>query len=511
MSQTPGAPPPPPSVTLEKLPTGIPGFDHISLGGLPRGRTTLVAGTAGSAKTVFAAQFLSAGVARGEPGVFVTFEESAADIRRNMAGFGWDIPAWEAEGRWAFVDASPQLELVVEAGPFDLGALWARVVHAVERVGARRVAIDALGSVFQRFDDQTAVRAELHRLGGLLKTLDVTTVMTGERSGEEGEIARYQVEEFVADNVILLRNVRDEERRRRTMEILKFRGTDHQKGEFPFSVLPHGGVHVIPLSAMELKQKSSNDRISTGNPDLDAMCGGGFFRDSVVLVSGATGTGKTLLTTSFVAGGATARERCLVFAFEESRDQLFRNAQGWGIDFERMEREGLLRVVCEYPEVVSLEDHLLRMKDAFDAFRPQRFVLDSLSALERVASARAFREFVIGLVSFAKERQVATVLTSTTPSLTGGSSVTEAHISSITDSILLLRYVELFGEMRRSLAVLKMRGSPHDKQFREYTIDGQGLHVGRAFRNVAGILAGNPVHAVQQGELDRLGGLFPEE
>jgi circadian clock protein KaiC len=262
---------------------------------------------------------------------------------------------------------------------------------------------------------------------------------------------------------------------------------------------------------MELKQKSSNDRISTGNAELDAMCGGGFFRDSVVLVSGATGTGKTLLTTSFVAGGVAAGERCLVFAFEESRDQLFRNAHGWGIDFERMEREGLLRVVCEYPEVVSLEDHLLRMKEAIDTLRPQRFVLDSLSALERVASTRAFREFVIGLVSFAKERQVATVLTSTTPSLTGGSSVTEAHISSITDSILLLRYVELFGEMRRSLAILKMRGSPHDKQFREYTIDGKGLHVGRPFRNVAGILAGNPVHAVQQGELDRLGGMFPEE
>ncbi|GAK53632.1 circadian clock protein KaiC [Candidatus Moduliflexus flocculans] len=336
--------------------------------------------------------------------------------------------------------------------------------------------------------------------------MGVTAVLTAERIAEYGEIARYGIEEFVTDNVIILRNVLEEEKRRRTIEILKFRGTSHQKGEFSFTIMPKKGMVIVPLSAIELKQKSSDLRITSGNSDLDNMCGGGFFRDSILLVSGATGTGKTLMVTEFTAAGAKKGERCLLFAFEESREQLFRNATGWGVDFRQLEEQGSLKVVAQYPEASSLEDLLISIKDTISAFKPQRVAVDSLSALERVSTVRSFREFVISVTSFIKHQEITGIFTSTTPTLLGGTSVTEAHISTLTDSIILLRYVEMYGEMRRGITVLKMRGSQHDKDIREFIIDGQGMHIGRAFRNVSGILSGNPVF--QPSEFDQLQGLF---
>ncbi len=492
------------SSSVRKIATGIASFDVIAKGGLPFNRTTLVSGTAGSGKTVFATQFLGAGIASGENGVFVTFEEAARDIRTNMRSFGWDLPKWERDGKLAIVDASPDPHVdVVESGGFDLAALLARVEHAVKRVGAKRVTVDSLGAVFSQFTDHSIVRRELFRIASALKAMNVTALLTSERIEEYGPIARYGVEEFIADNVMVLRNVLDGEVRRRTVEILKFRGTDHQKGEYPFTIIAGEGVVVIPLSAIQLRQHSSNLRISSGNADLDQMCGGGFFRDSVILVSGATGTGKTLTVTQFLEGGAAKGERCLLLAFEESREQLFRNASGWGVDFERMEREGMLKLVCDYPEIVGLEDWLITIQRAVQEFRPKRVALDSLSALERVGSIKAFREFVIGVTSFIKQQEITGLFTATTATLMGGSSITETHISTLTDSIILLRYVEMFGEMKRGITVLKMRGSIHDKGIREFTIDQKGMHLGRRFRNVTGVLSGAPVH-VSPEDLERV-------
>ncbi len=481
------------SLVFERLPTGIVGLDWVSQGGFPRGRATLVAGTAGSGKTIFSAQFLVTGIVqRGEAGVFVTFEESADDIRRNLHSLGWDVPKWERQKLWRFVDASPAPEASAVAGEYDLSGLLARVEHAVKEIDAKRVAVDSLGALFTYLADLRVVRSELHRIVSRLKNLDVTTVLTAERKEDYGDITRFNVEEFVADNVVILRNVLQLEKRRRTLEILKIRGSAHHKGVFPFTILPQEGVVLIPAAAIELKQKSSMKRISSGNRDLDKMCSGGFFRDSVVLVSGPTGTGKTLVATEFAAGGVNSHERVLFCGFEESREQLFRNATGWGHDFLKFEKSGRLRVRCVYPEAASLEEHLIQIQSWIKEFKPRRVVVDSVSALERTANPQGFREFLICLTAFIKQHEITGVFTSTTPNLMGETSITDANISTITDSIILLRYAELVGAMRRGITVLKMRGCFHDKAIREFTIDSTGMKIWGPFESLAGLLTGNP-------------------
>lgn len=480
---------------IPKLRTGIEGFDHVADGGLPEGRTTLVAGTSGSAKTLFACQYLAMGIILFEqPGVFVTFEEQVDDIRRNLKSFGWDIDAWEKNGMWKFIDVSPKGgEDTSTIGEYDLSAFISRIEQAVKKTNAVRVAIDSIGSVFSQFPEVHIVRRELFKTAMVLRKLRVTSIITAERLDEYGDISRFGVEEFIADNVVILRNVLTKEKRRRTVEILKFRGSNHKKGENPFTVLTERGLVIIPLSAMELKQRSSNIRVTSGVEELDRMCGGGFYRDSIILVSGATGTGKTLITTSFINGARANNERCLLLAFEESREQLFRNAKGWNMDFEKLERDGFLKVICVYPEVSSLEDHLLTIQSLVKEYKPARLAIDSLSALTRTSSEKGFREFIIALTSFLKHEEITGICTATTPLLTGGTSVTEGNISTITDTIILLRYVEMFGDMQRSISVLKMRGAKHDTSIRKFTIDDQGMHIGKPFEVVSGILSGNPV------------------
>ncbi len=490
--------------SVEKLETGIPGLDHILAGGLPKGRTTLLAGTAGSSKTVLATQFLAAGISQfGEPGVFVTFEEKPEQLRANCESFGWDIAGWEAAGTWAYVDASPDDTGAEFVGTYEFQGLYARIRAAVERTGAERLVVDGLAAVFSEYPDEGLVRRELRRLAELLREIGITALLTSERNEEFGAVARYGVEEYVADNVMILRNVLEAETVRRSIQVLKLRGTTHRKGQYPFTIDAKTGVNVLPLTSTKLHQPSGTDRVPSGNADLDSMLNGGYFRNSVILVSGATGTGKTLTVAEFLGAAQESGEKCLLSAFEESRDQMFRNARGWGIDFEGMEASGQLKVITLYPEEMSLEEHLLMIREELDTFQPTRYALDSLSALERVSTPRSFRQFILGTTSWLKERGITGMMTSTTPTLLGGESVTVSHISTLTDTIILLRYVEILGQVRRGIAVLKMRGSTHEKDIRELVIDDSGMNLGAPFTKVSGILAGMPTQA-PTSELDRL-------
>lgn len=472
---------------VTKFATGIPGFEHISRGGLPEGRATLVAGSSGSGKTVFGAQFLVEGIRQwDEPGVFVTFEESPRAIRANFASLCWPIAEWEAKGRWAFVDLSPDEEAAEVTGEFDLGALLPRIEHAVmSRVGARRLVIDSLGTLYSQYTDQHMVRRTLGQLMAAVRRMGITTLITVERTEEYGAVARFGVEEFVADSVVILRNDLDDKTRRRTIEILKMRGTTHQKGEYPFVVsVDAEGCEIIPLSAIELNQPASIERASFGIPDLDALCAGGLLRQSISLVAGPTGTGKTLITSHFLTG--CPADRSLLFEFEEGTDQLHRNATGWSLPFREQEEQGRLRLVAAYPETATLEDHLVRLKKEIERFQPDRVAVDSLSALERIAGRRAFQEFLIALAAYLRERGITALFTTNTSNLEGNGIATEAQISSMTDTIILLRYVDTGANIKRGLTVLKMRGSNQDKAIRAFTITEDGLQVGEPLPEARG-------------------------
>ncbi len=485
---------------LERVRTGVDAFDELVMGGLPRARTTVVGGTPGSGKTIFATQFLAHGITKyGENGVLVTFEEPPADIESNMRGFGWDLARWRKDGRLAVVDASPPANDELVMGDFDLAGLLARILHAVQSVHAKRVVLDSLTQLFDHFiGDPKILRRELFRISAALKRAGLTVLMTAERTSEYGEITRHRLEEFIADNVVILRNVLQREKRRRTIEVLKMRGSHHAEGEAPFTILGSHGLIAVPLSSLRLEQQSSVVRVTSGNPAIDEMCGGGFFRDSVTLVSGATGTGKTLLVTNFLAGGVAAGERAILFGYEESRGQLFRNATGWGVDFARMEDEGKLKVFCLYPEAQGLADHLLSIQNLVDELKPNRIAIDSISALERVAPDFGFREFLISLTSFIKKREIAGLYTATSKSLVGGETASEQHISTLTDSIILLRYMQEQDIMHRGLMMLKMRGSEHAKEIRRFTIDGTGMHLGEPFKAAPNVFSGEEIDSYRR-------------
>ncbi|MBF2017073.1 MAG: circadian clock protein KaiC [Rivularia sp. T60_A2020_040] len=491
---------------VEKIHTLIEGFDDVTHGGLPKGRTTLVSGTSGTGKTLFSLQFLYNGITHlEEPGIFVTFEESPSDIIKNAHIFGWDLQQLIEDGQLFILDASPDPEGQEVIGNFDLSGLIERLQYAIKKYKAKRISIDSVTAIFQQYEASGLVRREIFRLVARLKRLNVTTLMTTERREEYGPVATFGVEEFVSDNAIIFRNVLEGERRRRTIEILKLRGTTHMKGEYPFTITNHG-INIFPLGAMQLTQRSSNIRISSGVKYLDNMCGGGFFKDSIILATGATGTGKTLLVSKFLQEACHIGERSILFAYEESRAQLSRNATSWGIDFEELESQGLLKIICAYPESTGLEDHLQIIKSQISEFKPSRIAIDSLSALARGVSNNAFRQFVIGVTGYAKQEEITGFFTNTTTHFLGSNSITDSHISTITDTIILLQYVEIRGEMSRAINVFKMRGSWHDKGIREYTITREGPQIKNSFQDYERIISGVPtrVSIDEKAELSRI-------
>ena len=481
--------------SVRKLATGIRGFDHVAMGGLPARRATVVAGQAGSAKTVFAAQFLAEGVRRGEPGVFVTLEEPAADLRANLLTLGCDLTAWEAAGDWRFVDASPLARADAPHGhaPYSTETLAAQIGHAVDATGAERLVLDSLNAVLAMQEDVVAARQLLRSLIASLRGMGLTIVLTVETPGDPGgTLSRYGVEEFVADNVVLLRNVREGSYRRRTLEVLKMRGAMHHKGDVGFTVVPGQGLVVLPITAPHQLPDAGSERVSSGNAGLDRLTHGGLLRGSSALLSGPTGTGKTLLATQFAAEGAASGEPALVVAYEETPEQVRANGRALGHDFAAYEEQGLLHIASLYPEVASLDDHLVEIRALVERLQPTRLVIDSLSSLERLGSDQAYREFVISITSFIKTVGLASVRTAASSQLVGATSVTESHISGLIDTIVLFRHVEHDSALKRGILVLKMRGSSHEHQIRELSVQDGDLVVGEPFGGLGGVLTGQP-------------------
>ena len=475
---------------LQRVEVGIPGFDSLALGGLPQGRTTLLAGSTGSGKTVFGLQFLANGARDfDEPGVLVTFAEHPDDLIANSESFGWDLRGLVDDGRLVIVDAAPDPEAVV-SGRFDFGGLSSRIAHALAQVRGKRLVLDPIDALLAGFSAAAEVRRAFAAMVSELRPLGATTLLAAERSGTNGYVARYGAEEFIAENVVILRNELDAEYRRRTVEILKLRGAEHGKGEFPFVINPKVGIELVPFSIIEAPRDAASEKMSLGVPELDEMCGGGIYRDSLVMVTGATGTGKTLMSVQFIAAGLAAGERALLLSFEENPSQLTRNARSWGVDLETPQRDGRLRIVSRYPERVGLEDLLVEIKHNIDEFAPQRFSIDSMTALEHNTPPRAFREFGVGLTGFLKARGVGSLMTTTLPSLLGGEHATAVYLSTITDSIIALRYYDLDSEIRRAVLVLKLRGGGHSHAMHEYEITDSGMRVLGPIRGVRGILAG---------------------
>jgi circadian clock protein KaiC len=475
---------------LNKMPSGIPGFDDISKGGLPLGRTTLISGTSGSGKTVFATQFLYKGIMEhGLNGIFVTFEERPSDIMRNVKSFGWNIKQLVDEKKWAFVDASPDESDEIKVGQYNLSGLLARIEHAVKSIDAKRVVIDSVSALFSRYEDAAIIRRELFRIGAKLKEWGITAIITAERPLENGPIARFGIEEFVSDNVVLLHNrFTRKGDREKTVEIIKFRGSTHNIDEAPL-IVGDTGMEIFPQPKPELFGKGFLDKLSTGISGLDDMLHGGVYKNSTTLLTGTSGTGKTVCTLHFIIDGAKRGEKCLLIEFEESADQLYRNAESFGWNLNEYTDNGTIQLVCQYPDDLKPEQYTKVIKDFILEFGAQRVGFDSLSALERIYDPEKFRKFVIGLNGFLKTQGCTSIITNTTYELLGMSQLTSTHLSTVSDNIIVLKYVELCGQMRRLISVLKERGSDHKKELTEFQITKNGIEILRPLVGFEGLMS----------------------
>jgi len=475
---------------LAKAPTGIEGLDEITGGGLPRGRPSLVCGAAGCGKTLLAMEFLVRGaVDHGEPGVFIAFEETAEELTANVRSLGFDLDELTERDKLMvdhIVIDSAQIE---ENGEYDLNGLFIRLGYAIDAIKAKRVVLDTIETLFGGFSNQAILRAELRRLFRWLKDKGVTAIITAERG--EGTLTRQGLEEYVSDCVILLDHRVTDQVSTRRLRVVKYRGTAHGTNEYPF-LIDEQGFSVLPITSTGLDHLASEERISTGIPRLDAMLGGGggFYRGSSVLVSGTAGTGKSSLAAHLARESCSRGERCLYFAFEESESQIVRNMATIGIDLRPWVRKELLRFVAGRPTATGMEMHLATMHRLIRQFRPRMVIVDPISNLANAGTLRDATTMLTRLIDFLKTEQITGVLTSLTE---GGQQkeATEIGISSLIDTWLLLRSIELGGERNRGLYVLKSRGMPHSNQIREYLITPRGIDLLDVYVGPEGVLTGS--------------------
>ncbi|WP_232631898.1 circadian clock protein KaiC [Methylobacterium sp. Leaf118] len=471
---------------LAKVPTGIEGFDAITFGGLPAGRPSLVCGSAGCGKTLFATTFLVNGATRyGEPGVFMSFEERAEDLSANVASLGYDLDGLVAEGKLAIDHVRVERSEIEETGEYDLEGLFIRLGFAVDAIGAKRIVLDTIETLFSGFSDDATLRAELRRLFGWIKERGLTAVITGERG--EGQLTRQGLEEYVSDCVVLLDNRVADQITTRRLRVVKYRGSAHGTNEYPF-LIDAEGISVLPVTSADLDYDVTEGILPTGIAGLDAMLGpGGFHRGSSILVSGEPGTGKSMVCASMIDAACARGERCLAFVFEESGAQIARNARSIGLDLNRHVASGLLRFEAARPSLYGLEMHLARMHRDIDRFAPSLVVVDPLSALRGPSSE--LQATLLRMVDLLKGRGITALFTSLRED--GGLDRDDTiGVSSLMDAWVKLFNVEANGERSRTLYVIKARGMSHSNQVREFVMSGDGIRLVDAYIGPAGVLTG---------------------
>jgi circadian clock protein KaiC len=475
--------------TLPKAPTGIQGLDEITTGGFPRGRPTLICGSAGAGKTLLAMEFLVRGATQyNEPGVFMAFEETAPELTQNVRSLGFDLDELAKQKKLVIDFVRIERSEIDETGDYDLEGLFIRLGAAIDGISARRVVLDTIENLFAGLQNEGILRAELRRLFRWLKDRGVTAVITAERG--EGALTRHGLEEYVSDCVVLLDHRVSDQVSTRRLRIVKYRGTAHGTNEYPF-LIDEDGFSVLPVTSLGLQHQVSNERISSGVSRLDTMLGGeGFFRGTTILASGTAGTGKTSLAAHFVDAACRRGERAIYFSFEESQGQLIRNMRSIGLNLEQWTRKDLLRFHSSRATFHGLEMHLAIIHKIVQEFQPKVVVIDPIGSLIQAGNRRDAHTMLIRLIDFLKQRQVTAFLTNLT---SGGDALekTDVEISSIVDTWLFMRDIELDGERNRALYVLKSRGMAHSNQLREFLLTPQGIDLLDVYVGPEGVLTGS--------------------
>ena len=476
------------AIVLEKAPTGIVGVDEVTGGGLPRGRPTLVCGGPGCGKTMMGMEFVVRGALDyDEPGVFMAFEEKQDDLARNFASMGIDLNQLIADRKLAVDYVFVERSEIEETGAYDLEGLFVRLGLAVDSIGAKRVCLDTIESLFAGFGNENIVRAELRRLFRWLKERGLTAIITGEQG--QGQLTRQGLEEYVSDCVIFLDHRVAGQITTRRLRVVKYRGSAHGTNEYPF-VIGKGGMSVLPITSVGLEHDASEARISTGIPQLDEMMGGqGYFRGSSVLVSGTAGTGKSSLAAQFVAEACRQGTRALHFAFEESQNQIIRNMRSIGLDLQPFVDQGLLRFVATRATFFGLESHLLMIHEAVQEFQPEVVVFDPVTNLINAGDPVEVKAMLARIIDFMQQRQITALFTS----LSRGQEMeqTQVGVSSLMDTWIMLTDIDLEGERNRAIQILKSRGMAHSNQVREFLLTNDGIRLLEVYIGPGQVLVGS--------------------